>query len=597
MADNEKKTSKTSDDWTSEVESVSNKKQPRKCEELYGFESWEDFEKCQRECESEETDEDIEGKEKQGTQAAMSDIRVKEEEDEDCDPLLTLPVTDDAFDSAPSTFDHPEQTRLYIKTTLILDQILNHTTAKKSNHQIPDKALLSNVMKAIAAQKSVTLKNTPKLCTNVKNLVYKLWHPLQKVQKQGGRQAKRFVSNVRQKNSWRRLTVLADEFEIREEFERCQLECAIHEANVVAEIEMQKEAEKLTTARKDADEMTDEEEINERSVPLRTCPFAEKEKITLDVVTDFVFEEIRKPNGLRKPFCELVEDVVNALCQHNSVRLKKTPRLLHQVKKYVSELVGKWKKRKGKRDESSSNMEDIDTKQRWECMVLADEFESRDDFERCQRMCQSGNADQGELEMEQEICTMGDLDVKKEKEDVTMRSNNSEHDPMFAVTGEIPPSTSSGSGFSEDTSLHVEPYFLLKQIKSADPKLSNADLIDFIFQQICHHKSVTLHHTPRLISQMRKYISCGFGTERRRGGSIILAKYSDIVCKKPSWTCKVLADEFVYREEFERCRREAAEYEAQVKADKYAEMAIKEEMKEEAFHYVFLSFCRERKSL
>ncbi|XP_072051394.1 uncharacterized protein [Amphiura filiformis] len=632
MADNEKRTSKTSDDSPMEVDGIFvrvKEEEEEDCDPLLTlhdtdetFDSapstdvqleqtrlYEEFGRYQRECVS---DQNI-GKEKQGTQAGMSDERVKEEEDEDCD--LTFPITDETFDSAPSTDVQLEQTKLYIETTLILDEILNHITAKKSYHQIHHDALLSDVMKAIAAKKSVTLKNTPRLCTNVKNFVCRLLYPLQKARKLGGTQTKRFFRNVRQKSPWRRLTVLADEFEIREEFERCQSECAIHEAKVVAEIEKQKEAKKLMTASKDAavgdeeetdednaplrtypfvekdknrlediricdgpqtrliesmedfescpgeikeefekcqrecaiheakvatdiekqreaenslmvaeedaDEMTDEEEVNEESVPLRTCPFAEKEKINLYVTTDFVFEEIRKPNGKRKPFGDLVEDIVNALCRHNSVKLKKTPRLMHQVKKYVSELVGK--KRKGKRDMSSSNMEDSDQKQPWECMVLADEFESRDDFVRCQRN-------------------------------------------------------------REDTNLHVEPYFLLKQIKNADPKLTYQELIDFIFQQICSYKSVTLHKTPRLMVQVRSHtgkMKRRLKTERGRGGAN-LPLYMDNIGRNQPWSCKVLANEFVYREEFERCRREAVEYDAQVQAEKDAKMVDKEDINEES---------------
>ncbi|XP_072051119.1 uncharacterized protein [Amphiura filiformis] len=381
-----------------------------------------------------------------------------------------------------------EDTKLHVERYFVLKQI------KSADPKLSNTDFVDFIVQQICHHKSVTLHHTPRLINQMRMYIFKMNCQFRTEKSHGGsKNLARYSDNVGKKPSWA-CKVLATEFVYREEFERCRREAT--------EYEVQVKADKYA-------EMAIKEEMKEGSVPLRFCPFAEKEKITLDVGIDFVFEEVRNTNGLRTPFCELVEDVVNALCQHNSVSLKQTPRLLHQVKKYVSGLVGKMKKGKGKMDESSSNVEDIDTQQPWECMVLADEFESRDDFVRCQRM-------------------------------------------------------------REDTKLHVEPYFVLNQIKSADPKLSTTDFVDFIVQQICHHKSVTLHHTPRLINQMRMYIfkmNCQFRTEKSHGGSKNLARYSDNVGKKQSWTCKVLATEFVYREEFERCRREATEYEAQVKAE------------------------------
>ncbi|XP_072051395.1 uncharacterized protein [Amphiura filiformis] len=437
----------------------------------------------------------------------MSDVRVKEEEDEEYDPLLTLPVTDEA--KVAAEIDRRKEAKKLM------------TTSKDAAMADEEETNEESVEKEKISPEEIGICKGPQT---------------------------RLIKSMEDFESC--------PGEMREEFERCQRKCQKHEAKVATDIENRREAENsLMVAEEDADEMTDEEKVNEESVPLRTCPFAEKEKITLDVVTDFVFEEIRKPSSSRKLFGELVEDVVNAVCQHNSVKLKKTPRLMHQVKKYVSELVGK--KRKGKRDQSSSNIGDIDMKHRWECMVLADEFECKDDFERCQRRYQSGNADQGE----------------------------------------IPPSTSSCSDLPEETSLHVEPYFLLKQIKNADTKFTYQEFMDFIFQQICSHKSVTLHGTPRLKSQVRKQtaqMKSRLKTEGRPGG-YYLRKHMDNIGRSQPWTCKVLADEFVYREEFERCRREAAEYDAQVQAEKDAEMANREDINEESVPLQTCPFAEKEK--
>ena len=100
-----------------------------------------------------------------------------------------------------------------------------------------------------------------------------------------------------------------------------------------------------------------------------------------------------------------------------------------------------------------------------------------------------------------------------------------------------------------------------------------------VMNEICFHKCVNLKYTARLRMQCTATVKLIMADLRKPRSASQLQHHRVEMTNEPPWKCLVVENEFVTKEDFERCCRELQCYEAQGQTEEEAKKMLPEAMR------------------